>query len=279
MLNGKRCAIAGSAEMGSDIVSRHWLDATLLQGIDGLCPDWPAPTWIKALTTLRHGGVSRPPYDGLNLADHVGDAKARVSANRSLLGQALQLPTEPVWLTQVHGTVVMDAAMAHSSKLAPVEADASYTSATGIVCAVLTADCLPLLLCDRQGTRVAAVHAGWRGLAAGVVEATVRAMAVPAADVLVWLGPAIGPTAFEVGAEVRAAFMASDAEAEQAFVTTAPGRYRADLYGLARLRLKRLGIEAVYGGQWCSYSQPEAFYSYRREGVTGRMASLIWISE
>lgn len=254
-------------------------------GLDWLVPDWPAPTRVRAASTLRGGGVSRSPYQSLNLGDHVADSPTSVSENRGRLLSAIQLPAAPCWLTQVHGTTVIDAADVarlssdgHHSDSAGPKADAAFSSQTDVVCAVLTADCLPLLLCDRQGTKVAAVHAGWRGLAAGVLEETVRALDIPVNELLVWLGPAIGPTAFEVGAEVRATFVDDDDHARQAFQQTGQGRYWADLYLLARLRLQRLGIEAVYGGQWCTYSQPDQFYSFRRDGTTGRMVSLIWLS-
>lgn len=254
-------------------------------GLTWLVPDWPAPAEVRAASTLRSGGVSEQPYQGLNLGDHVGDELAHVRENRTRLAKALRLPEAPCWLTQVHGTAVIDAGAVvginsggHLSSRACPEADAAFTSQPDTVCAVLTADCLPLLFCDRAGTRVAAVHAGWRGLAAGVVEAAVQALDVPMDELLVWLGPAIGPTVFEVGAEVRTAFIASDSATQQAFHEVGQGHYMADLYLLARLRLQRLGIEAIYGGQWCTYSQHEDFYSFRRDGTTGRMASLIWMA-
>lgn len=250
-------------------------------GLAWLTPDWPAPDSIHALTTLRSGGISVGSFHGLNLADHVGDNPALVAANRTRLAETLQLPTTPFWLSQVHGVSVAEVKIANSANNADhrcVEADASLSFQTGCVCAVLTADCLPLLLCDRDGTRVAAIHAGWRGLAAGVIESTVRALAVPLEDLLVWMGPAIGPEAFTVGADVRSAFVAHDAAAQQAFQDCGNDHYQADIYCLARLRLHKIGIEAIYGGHWCSFSQADMFYSYRRETVTGRMASLIWRS-
>lgn len=244
--------------------------------LDLIVPDWAAPGNVRACTTTRAGGVSEGGYGGLNLADHVGDRPERVAENRARLRQALALPQEPFWLRQVHGTVVV---RARTDAGVPVpEADASYAREVGPVCVVLTADCLPVLLCDRHGTRVAAAHAGWRGLVGGVIEATVAALQAPPEDLLAWLGPAIGPAAFEVGPEVRAAFMQADPEAASAFVPSRPDRYLADLYELARQRLARLGVGAVYGGQRCSYREPERFYSYRREPVTGRMASLIWLA-
>jgi len=258
-----------------DIV--QYVNADGHYAIDVLRPEWPAPDIIRAATTLRKGGTSLPPYHSLNLGDHVGDDPAAVRENRSRLLQSLDLPATPCWLAQVHGTTVIDAARNTAQAVVPLQADAAFTTQGGIVCAVLTADCLPVLFCDRQGRRVAVAHAGWRGLAAGVLEATVQALAVRANDILVWLGPAIGPQAFEVGAEVREAFSVQDKAAQQAFSACGDGRFMADLYQLARLRLHRMGIAAVYGGQYCTYQQPQDFYSYRRDGDCGRMASLIWI--
>lgn len=237
-----------------------------------IIPDWPVPERVRALTTTRQGGVSLPPYDTLNLGDHVGDDPMAVSENRRRLMVELALPQEPRWLSQVHGTCSADAATVGQG----CEADASYTDRPGVVCAVLTADCLPVLLCDDEGRRVAAIHAGWRGLLNGVIEQAIVAMKAESA-LLAWLGPAIGPAAFEVGEEVRAAFIADDPDAEVAFVPSVNGRWLADIYSLARMRLHRAGVSAIYGGEHCTYSEPERFYSYRRDGHTGRMASLIWI--
>lgn len=236
-------------------------------------PDWPAPTRVMAVTTTRQGGVSAAPFDTLNLAAHVGDRPDAVGQNRALLRQRLRLPAEPVWLEQVHGRTVA----ACEGAARPPTADAGYARTAGVVCAVLTADCLPVLFCDREGTRVAAAHAGWRGLAGGVLESTVEALAVAPGQLLVWLGPAIGPQAFEVGAEVRRAFVEQHAEAGDAFVTQTNGRWLGDLYRLARIRLRALGVNAVYGGEFCTFSDPERFFSYRRDQVTGRMATLIWL--
>lgn len=240
---------------------------------DGLAPDWPAPPRVRAYTTTRLDGVSPAPYAGLNLGDHVGDDPQAVAANRAHIVRQLGLPGMPLWLNQVHGIAVVDAAHAAPG----CAADASFTRESGAVCAVLTADCLPLLLCDKAGSTVAAVHAGWRGLAAGVVETTLAAMQVPPEDLMVWLGPAIGPRAFEVGSEVREAFTSHDPAAAEAFHPSSAGRWLADIYQLARQRLARQGVTAVYGGERCTYTEEQYFYSYRREGVTGRMASLIWI--
>jgi YfiH family protein len=239
-----------------------------------IAPDWPAATRVKALTTTRHGGVSQGPYASLNLADHVGDAADDVRQNRLAIRRQLNLPKPPVWLHQVHGDKVVDAA--HCGQCP--SADASFAAQARVVCAVLTADCLPVLFCDRAGTRVAAAHAGWRGLAAGVLESTVRALDIEPERLLAWMGPAIGPAAFEVGGEVRRSFVDRQAEAARAFLPRANGRWLADLYALARIRLLAVGVSAVYGGGLCTFSDRERFYSYRRDGVTGRMASLIWLT-
>ncbi|WP_348944110.1 peptidoglycan editing factor PgeF [Chitinibacter sp. FCG-7] len=239
-------------------------------------PNWPAPANVKALQTTRNGfaennGFSQPPFDRFNLGSHVSDNPAHVAANRALLTQVL--PQAPAWLNQVHGIEVVDAA----SVSAPVDADASFTRTRGVVSVVMTADCLPLLFCDRAGTVVASAHAGWRGLCNGVIEASVAKMACPADEILVWLGPAIGPTAFEVGDEVRTAFMAIDTQAEHAFVAQDGDKWLADIYLLAHQRLHTLGITAIYGGDQCTVTQAEAYFSYRRDGQTGRLASLIWL--
>ncbi len=242
-----------------------------------IIPDWPAPPHVKALQTTRNGGASVAPYASLNLGSHVGDNPLVVARNRMLL--APLLPSEPVWLKQVHGIKVADAG--HAGCLP--EADASISTHPGAVCAVMTADCLPILLCDEQGTVVGAVHAGWRGLCDGVIEATVQEMTmqeikVPATTLMAWLGPAIGSTAFEVGDEVRTAFVAHQPQATAAFVAGSEGKWMANIYELARLRLQALGIHRIYGGDLCTFNDPERFYSYRRDGVTGRMGTLIWLS-
>ncbi len=242
-------------------------------GLDWIVPDWPAPPPVRAYTSTRLGGHSGGPYAGFNLGDHVGDDPAAVAANRRLLADELGLPAQPRWLRQVHGCAVLDA----GAQGGECTADAVSAGSPGQVCAVLTADCLPVLLCDRAGTRVAAVHAGWRGLAAGVIEAAVERLGRPGSELLAWLGPAIGPGAFEVGPEVRAAFLQGDPAAADAFVPTRPGHWLADIYRLSRLRLGALGVGLVSGGDYCTVSDPERFYSYRRDGVTGRMASLIWL--
>lgn len=237
---------------------------------DWLIPDWPAPVNVKSCVTTRAGGVSLAPFDSFNLGDHVDDAPEAVAANRLRLTSALDV--RPAWLRQVHGVVVADA---DPSQV--LEADASFTQTPGVACTIMTADCLPALFCDRAGTRVAAAHGGWRGLAAGILEATVERMGVPASEILVWLGPAIGPKAFEVGPEVREAFMGSHPETVDAFIPSRnPGKFMADIYALARLRLAASGVTAVYGGGFDTVNDPR-FYSYRRSARTGRFASLIWI--
>lgn len=235
--------------------------------------DWPAPANIHAGTTTRTGGVSSGPWSSLNLGDHVGDDPSAVAENRRLLAARCALPVEPAWLQQVHGTAAVDAAQA---RMAP-EADASFAHAPGAVCAILTADCLPVLLCDRSGTEVAAAHAGWRGLVGGVLDATLAAMNAPPAELLAWLGPAIGPDAFEVGPEVRAAFVERNPAHADA-LHAAGDKYLADIHAAARLELAQAGVESVYGGGLCTVSEPDRFFSYRRDGTCGRMASLIWLT-
>lgn len=241
-------------------------------GIRWLAPDWPAPANVRALTTLRDGGVSRGAWASLNLAAHVGDGPAAVGENRDRLMRAAALPADPCWLEQVHGTRAIDA----GDWKPGIEADAIVARAPGRVCAVLTADCLPVLICNDRGDRVAAVHAGWRGLTDGVIEAALRALAVEPARLMAWLGPAIGPEAFEVGSEVRARFVDADPAADTLFRPGRPGRWYADIYGLARLRLRAAGVVAIHGGGECTVAQAGRYYSYRRDGTTGRMASLIW---
>lgn len=236
-------------------------------------PDWPAPANVRACVTTRAGGVSLAPYDSLNLGSHVGDDGAAVAENRARL--RVGLPSEPLWLNQVHGVAVADADIATGVPTA----DAAVTHHPGRVCAVLTADCLPVLFCDEAGSVVAAAHAGWRGLVGGVLESTVAHMGVPAGSVLAWLGPAIGPHAFEVGAEVRAAFLAADGGAGSAFVPGArEDKWMADLFALARRRLARIGVLRIHGGGICTHADAARFYSYRRDGVTGRFASMIWLA-
>ena len=242
--------------------------------LDFILPNWPAPANVKALQTTRVGGVSVWPYASLNLGAHVGDNHVFVEHNRQLL--APYLPSSPVWINQVHGIEVINA----SSSRGLQDADASYSTLDNVVCATMTADCLPVLLCDTKGTVVAAVHAGWRGLCDGVIEAAVHEMAVPASEVLAWLGPAIGPQSFEVGDDVRTQFIAVDPRASHAFKSHAD-KWLCDLYLLAKQRLQSVGVSQIYGAtintEFCTYSEGERFYSFRRDNVTGRMASLIWL--
>ncbi len=282
-------------------------------GLPLLIPDWPAPPQVRAAMSTRQGGVSAGPYASLNLGGRAGDNPAQVAENRRRLRQALQLRQEPAWLEQVHGTTVVRLSGTSNSP----EADASFTTEPGVCCAVMAADCLPVLFCDDAGTVVAAAHAGWRGLAAGVLEATVRALPAKPSTLMAWLGAAIGPESFEVGEEVRAAFVARDAQAAQYFkpAKTAPaksnvipakagiqnlkaldarlrghdgektiqaganGKYLADLNGLARLRLAAADVTRVYGGGLCTFRAAERFFSYRRDGQCGRMAALAWLEK
>lgn len=254
-----------------------------MNGIDPgwLVPDWPAPPNVQALCTTRDGGVSAGRYASLNLGDHVGDAPADVAANRARLGQALG-GARPVFLQQVHGTGV--ASFEGAAADAPPEgtaADAATTTRAGVACTIMVADCLPVLFADAAGRRVAAAHAGWRGLAQGVLERTVACFEAPPAEIVAWLGPCIGPAAFEVGAEVKAAFEAHAPEAAACFVPgAAPGKWLADLPALARQRLGALGIGAVHGNDgsaaWCTVANPSRFFSHRRDGVSGRFAALVW---
>lgn len=239
-----------------------------------IAADWPAPANVHAGASTRVGGVSAGAWATLNLGGHVGDDPAAVAENRRRLARWCRLPAEPTWLQQVHGTTVVEAA---GSGPTP-EADGSFARQPGAVCAILTADCLPVLFCDRRGTEVAAAHAGWRGLAGGVLEATIAAMETPAAELLVWLGPAIGPTAFEVDADVRAAFVEADPAHAAAFHATGD-KYLADIYALARRALTEAGVGAIHGGGCCTVSDPERFFSYRRDGTCGRMASLVWLAD
>ncbi len=244
------------------------MTSTVLNPEHWLIPDWPAPANIRAGTSLRSGGISLPPYDSLNLADHVGDDPAAVTENR----RHLQLPSEPIWLQQTHSTRIVDAAHCTASQ---TEADGSYTSQTNIICSVLTADCLPLLICDRSGSQVAAIHAGWRGLAAGIIEKAIATLPANPDELLVWLGPAIGSNAYEVGNEVREIFIAHDPAAKAVF-RAVQEKWRMDIYQLARQRLQVLGVTNIYGGDHCTFHEQEQFYSYRRDGICGRMVSLIW---
>jgi YfiH family protein len=237
-----------------------------------IVPDWPAPPNVHALQTTRQGGLSLPPYDALNLGSHVGDDPLVVERNRNLLNP--YVPSEPIWLEQVHGTHVV---LGETAGCLP-KGDACVARSNNTVCAIMTADCLPVLLCADDGSVVGAAHAGWRGLADGVIEQTVEAMRVGGNKLLAWLGPAIGPEAFEVGDDVREVFVRRDPDALPAFKShpTVPEKFLADLYLLARQRLNAVGATRIYGGEYSTYSDPQRFYSYRRDGRTGRMATLIW---
>jgi YfiH family protein len=278
-------------------------DEWAVSGWKIIAPDWAAPAGVRAAFTLRTGGVSGAPYDSLNVGAHVGDVSAAVAENRRLVRERLRLPGEPVWLQQVHGAgvVELDGAGAHVparhadagaelARLSPAgaeaesplasgfaSADAAVTRAPGRVCVIQVADCMPVLFAARDGSAVGAAHAGWRGLAGGVLEETVRALGVPAADLIAWLGPTIGQPNFEVGDEVRAAFVSHDPDAVLAFEANARGRWQCDLYSLARRRLAAVGIREVSGGGWCTYADAARFFSYRRDGQCGRMAALIWM--
>lgn len=240
---------------------------------DWIAPDWPAPRNVRAWVTTRQGGVSRGQYASMNLATHVGDDPAAVAVNRRVLRECL--PAEPGWLEQVHGcNVVSGEAMRGLPR-----ADASVARTPAVVLAVLTADCLPLLLAERSGSSIGIAHAGWRGLLGGVIEATIAAMDVAPDRLLAWLGPAIGPASFEVGAEVREAAIAAQSAAAQAFVARGAGKWLADIYALARLRLERAGMDnaSIFGGEFCTLRDPRRFYSFRRDRHTGRHASLLWL--
>lgn len=236
--------------------------------------DWPAPDHIHALTTTRQGGASAAPYEAFNLGDHVNDDPLAVQQNREQLQTAFQLPSEPKWLQQTHSTLVANLDDPQSD----FAADASFSRCPNTVCAVLTADCLPILICDQAGKEVAAIHAGWRGLANGIVQQTLAQLNAAAQDCLAWLGPAIGPERFEVGEDVLTAYLAQS-EAHRAAFKVSGDRYLANIYQLARTTLAMAGLEAIYGGQHCTHQEQDDFFSYRRDGVTGRMASLIWIAK
>jgi YfiH family protein len=278
-----------------------------------ITPDWPAPIGVRAAFTLRTGGVSVAPYDSLNLGAGIGDSTEAVAENRRRVREGLRLPAEPGWLEQVHGVVVVEVAggddagggggivagvgggvdvggggivaevggdsmteRAAAPAAAPV-ADASVAFGAGRVCAIRVADCMPVLFAAIDGSVVGAAHAGWRGLAGGVLEATVEQLGIAASGLIAWMGPAIGPENFEVGAEVRGAFLATDPGAAAAFVANARGRWQCDLYALARRRLAGMGVAGIYGGGWCTFGEADRFFSYRRDGQCGRMAALIWI--
>lgn len=237
-----------------------------------IIPDWPLPSNLRAVQTTRAGGVSTGPWDSLNLALHTGDDPASVHRNRVRLSDALRIRRVPAWPRQVHGVVVADAATLSED----VAADAVLARHAEQICSVQTADCLPVLFASLDGRAVAAAHAGWRGLVGGVLEATVDALGHAPAEVTAWLGPAIGPEAFEVGPEVRSAFVTDQPEAAEAFRPGTGDRWFADIYHLARLRLERAGVREIHGGGSCTYTESDTFFSYRRDGTCGRMATLIW---
>ncbi|WP_226395727.1 peptidoglycan editing factor PgeF [Haemophilus sp. Marseille-Q0026] len=243
--------------------------------MNAIYPNWQAPKNIKALTTVRSGGVSLPPFDSFNLGDHVCDDPKAVQQNRSLLVDKFDLPHQPFFLIQTHSTKVIELPFTGSN----VEADAVYTQQANQVCLVMTADCLPVLFFNKEGTEVAAAHAGWRGLCDGILEETVAKFKCPTSDIIAWLGPAIGPTAFQVGEEIIEQFCAFDSNAKLAFTPdlTTSGKFLGNLYQLATQRLNKLGITEISGGGHCTYTEQDKFFSYRRDKKTGRMASLIWI--
>jgi len=238
-------------------------------------PDWPAPVSVRAYTTTRIGGFSKPPYNEFNLATHVGDDNEVVCSNRQLLARVLSLPSEPLWLNQVHGIRVVEAKSIPNG----FSADGMWTTKHQQVCAILTADCLPILFCDRNGGTVAAIHAGWKGLASGILEVMLEKIPVVNKNLLIWLGPAISTSAFEVGQQVRDTFIKNLPQAQEAFTKKAKAHWLANLYLLAKQRLLRKGVTNIFGGNFCTYHEEKHFYSYRRKKVTGRMATLIWLDK
>lgn len=242
--------------------------------LDLLIPRWPAPHWIKAYTTTRYGGFSQAPFDSLNVGLHVGDNPDCVLKNRRRLQSSLGLKKQLLWLEQVHGNTVISA----DHPINTLVADAIYSKKEHTVCAVQTADCLPLLICSISSYCIAAVHAGWKGLSNSVIENAILALGCHPRDLLVWLGPAIGPQAFIVGEDVVEAFIEKDQAAQSAFHVIDNNKWRANLYKLAKQRLHKLGIDTVYGGEYCTYTDLKRFFSYRRDQVTGRMLSFIWIN-
>jgi YfiH family protein len=241
-----------------------------------ITPDWPVPARVRCAFTLRSGGVSVAPYDSLNVGAHVGDAAEAVGENRRRVKEYLRLSAEPVWLQQVHGIDVVDLDGVEGG-IGTMRADAAVTRVGRRVCVIQVADCMPVLFAARDGSAVGAAHAGWRGLAGGVLEQTVRALGVPAANLIAWLGPTISQRHFEVGDDVRTSFVSGDPGAAAAFGTNTRGRWQCDLYALARRRLAALGVRNVFGGGWCTYAEAGRFFSFRRDGQCGRMAALIWL--
>lgn len=242
---------------------------------DYIKPNWPTPENVKAYTSTHKGGISKPPYDSFNFSLKTGDNPNAVLTNRKILSQKLNLPKEPIWLKQEHTDIVLH--LNKNSQPTETPADASFTTDNGVVCVVLTADCVPILVCDQAGTIVAAIHAGWKGIAKGVIASTIKAMDIDPSNLLAWLGPAIGPNSFEVGHDFYETFLTQDPETKEAFVKH-KDRFLANIYFLASLSLKKAGINKIYGGGFCTFTQEDLFYSYRRDGEkTGRMASLIWL--
>ncbi len=235
-----------------------------------MIPNWPAPSSIKVASTFRSGGVSRSPFFSFNLGQHVGDDPRAVSENRIRLHRELELPNEPIWINQVHGSRVIRAGPDLTDRIA----DASFTYNKNVVCAVMTADCLPILITDHLGSFVAVIHGGWRGLLAGVIQNTLDV--IGDVDLLVWLGPAIGPENFKVGEDVRTAFLNKSHSFGSAFKAVAQGCWKTDIYQIARIFLKNRGVSKIYGGDWCTYTDMDRFFSYRRDRITGRMATIIW---
>ena len=240
--------------------------------MSGFEADWSAPRSVRTWVTTRSGGVSHPPYDSLNLATHVGDSLEHVLRNREML-QKIPLPSQPYWLNQVHGREIVSLPVTASE---PVTADGSWTREPGVVCAVMTADCLPVLLTNQRGDAVAALHAGWRGLAAGILEQGAQ-MVGNGDELMAWIGPAIGQLNYEVGEEVREVFCRDHPPSEAMFLPSENGRWLASMSGLARQRLESAGVTEIYGGRWDTYADSDQFFSYRRDGVSGRFATLIWI--
>lgn len=238
-----------------------------------IVPDWPAPNHIKAFTTTRLNGVSSTPFQSFNLAHHVGDSIDHVLKNRALLKNNLKLPNEPIWLNQAHSNHVINLDQNNSDEIA----DGSYTTHKNKVCVILTGDCLPILLCDKTGKEIAAVHGGWRGLLAGVIESALMYFKSSPENIYAWLGPAIGPQVYEVGDDVRDPFIAVDKNATHAFKPYKQSKWLANIYLLAQQRLEKYGVTAIYGGNHCTYSEADKFFSHRRDKETGRMANLIWI--
>lgn len=242
--------------------------------LDLIIPDWPAPSWIKAYTTTRVGGFSHAPYNSFNIATHVGDNLDDVSKNRQLLQKNLHLKKPIIWLEQIHGNTAISA----DHPIGNLAADAIYSREEQTVCAVQTADCLPILVCSSNSYCVAAIHAGWKGLSNGIIETTIKALALSPNDILVWLGPAIGPQAFIVGEQVFQSFIDNDPAAKVAFQSLGNKQWLANLYQLAQQRLHKLGITSIYGSNYCTFSDSTRFFSFRRDRLTGRMLSLIWIN-